>query len=384
MGKLRKVTTTTQATPTNTVERVLNTPENIAGDINVPSTFITYHGVETNSAIVAIDNTNKAISVVVKPLADSGINDVKVNGESVVTDRIANIELASAIDQKVAEEATARDVAISQVQDNIDAVSGSLAQEISIRSQEISILQTNINTIDGDLATEISNRAQAVSAVRREVELVADSVQQEVADRQAAIEETLEAVDAVHTEVEGVASELEDTAQELQDNIDDVLDAVNNEVANRQAAIVLVQGSINTTANTLTTKINTEAERRDEADRGLQAQIDTIESRADVVDVVATKAALDAYDKSKLTDQDVIKVLVDESQNNQSTYYRYIKTSNSFVLIGAVGPYSTATNVTNGLGDTAEVFAVGTTTTSITNKGYVDTAISDLRAETEA
>lgn len=383
MGKLHKVTSTTQASQPHVIESALNIPDNIAGDINVPSTFITYHGVETNSAIVAIDNTNKAISVVVKPLADSGINDVIVNGESVVTDRIANIELASAIDQKVAEEAAARDVAISQVQSNIEGVANDLAQEITTRSQEISILRDNINTIEGGLASEISNRAQAISAVRSETELVADSVQQEVEAREAAIEETLAAVDTVHKEVEAVASDLNETAQELQNNINTVSGAVNNEVANRQAAIILVQGSINTTANNLTAKINTEAESRAEADRGLQAQIDTIESRADVVDVVATKAALDAYDKSKLTDQDVIKVLVDESQNNQSTYYRYLKNSNSFILIGAVGPYSTATNVTNGLGDTAEVSAVGNTLTSITNKGYVDNAISELRDATE-
>lgn len=70
-------------------------------------------------------------------------------------------------------------------------------------------------------------------------------------------------------------------------------------------------------------------------------RVDLIEASSDCADVVGTKAELDSYDKSKLTDQAIIKVLQDESQDNAQTYYRYSKSSNSFTLIGELGPFYT-------------------------------------------
>ena len=54
----------------------------------------------------------------------------------------------------------------------------------------------------------------------------------------------------------------------------------------------------------------------------LQGKIANIAARSDVDDVVGTKAELDSYDTSKLTDGDVVKVLTDETSNNITTYYR--------------------------------------------------------------
>ena len=53
----------------------------------------------------------------------------------------------------------------------------------------------------------------------------------------------------------------------------------------------------------------------DNADGNLQTQIDALASRSDVVDVVATYAALQAYDTTTLIDNDVIKVLADETHS---------------------------------------------------------------------
>ena len=73
----------------------------------------------------------------------------------------------------------------------------------------------------------------------------------------------------------------------------------------------------------------------------IDAEIEEIKNNTDVADVVADKAELDAYDTSRLTDNAIIKVLQDESVSDASTYYRYIKSSNTFELIGSVGPYYT-------------------------------------------
>ena len=70
-------------------------------------------------------------------------------------------------------------------------------------------------------------------------------------------------------------------------------------------------------------------------------EIEEIEAASDVTDVVGTHAELEAYDTSKLKDNDIIKVLEDETQNDQITYYRWDTDTETFTLIGAIGPYYT-------------------------------------------
>ena len=59
--------------------------------------------------------------------------------------------------------------------------------------------------------------------------------------------------------------------------------------------------------------VGTETTNRQNADNNLQSQIDAITSSTDVVDVVGTYQDLQNYDTSGLTDDDVIKVLNDNS-----------------------------------------------------------------------
>lgn len=92
-------------------------------------------------------------------------------------------------------------------------------------------------------------------------------------------------------------------------------------------------------------RIDEEAEARIEADNNLQKEIETIEAASDVVDVVGTHAELEAYDTSKLGDNDIIKVLKDETHSDATTYYRWNKTSSQFGFVGEEGPYYTQTQV---------------------------------------
>ena len=89
------------------------------------------------------------------------------------------------------------------------------------------------------------------------------------------------------------------------------------------------------------TLIATEAETRDAADLDLQGQIDAISSASDVVDVVGTYAELQDYDTSKLSDNDIIKVLTDETHDDAISYYRWNGTTNVFTYIGSQGPFYT-------------------------------------------
>ena len=94
------------------------------------------------------------------------------------------------------------------------------------------------------------------------------------------------------------------------------------------------------------------------SDNSLQAQIDTIVSKSDVVDLVGTYAELMAYDTHDLGDDDVIKVLQDETNNEATTYYRFTPvpttTSVSVATKAALDAYPT-TSLT--LGDVAKVTA---------------------------
>lgn len=105
-------------------------------------------------------------------------------------------------------------------------------------------------------------------------------------------------------------------------------DAIANETSSRQNADTALGG-----------RIDTEIHNRQVADIGLQSQIDAITSKSDVVDVVANYAALQAYDKSTLGDNDVIKVLDDETHQDALTYYRWSTTTQTWTYIGQEAPY---------------------------------------------
>lgn len=85
--------------------------------------------------------------------------------------------------------------------------------------------------------------------------------------------------------------------------------------------------------------VEAEAEDRREADAILQTQIDAITASSDVVDIVGTYEELEEYDTSKLTDNDIIKVISDETVGGATTYYRW--ENHEWVYIGAEGPYYT-------------------------------------------
>lgn len=89
------------------------------------------------------------------------------------------------------------------------------------------------------------------------------------------------------------------------------------------------------------TQIGYETDAREIADAGLQEQIDAIVASSDVVDIVGTYAALQAYDTSKLHDNDIIKVLDDETRDDATTYYRWDADTSTWSYIGAEGPFYT-------------------------------------------
>lgn len=97
------------------------------------------------------------------------------------------------------------------------------------------------------------------------------------------------------------------------------------------------------TGSYVTQAVSVETGARELADSGLQTQIDALAAASDVTDIVGTYAALEAYDTSKLKNNDIIKVLQDETHSGETTYYRWNNSTSSFTLIGEEGPYYTKT-----------------------------------------
>ncbi len=75
---------------------------------------------------------------------------------------------------------------------------------------------------------------------------------------------------------------------------------------------------------------------RQDADNILQQEIDDLKNSPDVVDIVSTYADLQAYDTSKLGDNDIIRVLADETHDGDSTYYRWNASTSSWTYIGGI------------------------------------------------
>lgn len=72
----------------------------------------------------------------------------------------------------------------------------------------------------------------------------------------------------------------------------------------------------------------------------VEDEVEELKNNPDVVDIVDTYADLQAYDTQHLTNNDVIRVLNDETHNGESTYYRFTKSSSTWTYIGTTKQYT--------------------------------------------
>jgi hypothetical protein len=112
------------------------------------------------------------------------------------------------------------------------------------------------------------------------------------------------------------------------DEIDKLLDQVQTnqtDIVNNRTAAETAEADSILRDETLRSNICAEQERAEGRENAIEDKFDKaieeIDARSDVVDVVGTKAGLDAY-AEKITAGDVVKVLRDETHNDMTTYYR--------------------------------------------------------------
>lgn len=72
----------------------------------------------------------------------------------------------------------------------------------------------------------------------------------------------------------------------------------------------------------------------------VEDEVERLENNPDVADIVATYSDLENYDKTQLTDKDVIRVLQDSTHDDESTYYRYDAATGEFTYIGTSKQYT--------------------------------------------
>jgi hypothetical protein len=208
-------------------------------------------------------------------------------------------------------------------------------QEILLEQEKISVVDGAVNSVNGQTGdvvlttSDLENTSdyQTGSEVESAISTAvgAEATAREQADTR--LDTAISGLtDALATET--TARTTADTT--LQNNIDAVAGNLQTEITNRQNADTSLQGAI-----------SAEATARESADTNLQSQIDGITASSDVTDIVGTYAQLQAYDTSTLGDNDIIKVLQDESRNNETTYYRWSTATQSFTLVGEEGPYYT-------------------------------------------
>lgn len=126
-----------------------------------------------------------------------------------------------------------------------------------------------------------------------------------------------------------------------------------------------------------------ETRNRESGDGALQEEIDAIKNSPDVVDIVATYAALQTYDTSKLGDNDIVRVLADEQHDGASTYYRWNKQSSTWTYIGEVGDYYTKGQVDALLADKQDELTAGENISIVEDGGsLVISALGNVRVLT--
>lgn len=140
-----------------------------------------------------------------------------------------------------------------------------------------------------------------------------------------------------------------DTALQPNDNISKLTNNADYQTGTQVSSAIGTHNTSTTAHNDIRQAVSGEANTRSLADQNLQQQIDAIVSSSDVTDIVGTYAELQAYDTSSLANNSIIKVLQDESRDDETTYYRWVITNDtgSWVLIGEEGPYYTKSQADN-------------------------------------
>lgn len=251
---------------------------------------------------------------------DSTVANFKSNDVERMTDKLTMIcqELSDRLDRSITWDPTELDPdtdAVTLVEsleqyadDAVSAHNTSNAAHADIRSNISSLQSSKVNVSDVKSTFNPAD-LNPINGVGVQAAVSAEATLRENAD-------------------DGLQSQITSLGNNKQDNLTTAqLAAVNSGIDSTKVAQI----------GTNTTNIGNEVLNRQAGDVALQGQIDALKAASDVADVVADYTELQAYDTSKLTDKALIKVLVDSTHSNAETYYRWSTSSSSFSYVGSAG-----------------------------------------------
>ncbi len=301
------------------------------------------------------------------------VDDVQVGGVSVVTNKIA--ELGTMASETASDYYTSAqvDTALSAKQDNLSAGTGiditsntvSVADPTLINNgtgtKALAVGKTSQSTAEGGVAVGYGAQANSTYSTAIGYDSRASNTNTTVIGKQA--KATQARAIAIGSGAEATAQDaiaikgVNNTANTFQVYTYNMLDMstglipdarISTNIARTSAIPTVDQTYDGTSSNAqsgtaVASAVSGEATLRQNADNGLQSQIDAIVSSSDVFDIVGTYAELQAYDISTVPVNDIIKVLVDETHSGAATYYRCVENNNvkSWSYIGSEGAYYT-------------------------------------------
>lgn len=226
----------------------------------------------------------------------------------------------TAIDDKYDTITSGLSDSIVAVDNKYDSITGALNDSIVALD---SVVSDNYNTLDDKIDSINGALSDSITAL--------DSV---VSDNYNTLDSLIGGVDdKIDTHIADKANPHEVTASQVGlGNVDNTSDADKPISTATQNALDSISGAL-----------TNEETARQNADNGLQSQIDALVVASDVFDIVGTYAELQAYDISTVPVNDIIKVLVDSTHDNAATYYRCTESGGvkSWTYIGAEGAYYT-------------------------------------------
>ena len=285
------------------------------------------------------DEVDNLIGAIVIPTKVSELeNDAGYITDAALTPYYTSAQVDSLVEAEAAQRLNA-DTALSNrlttAETNITANATAISNEATARQNADSDLSTRISTNASAIATNAANIATNTADIATNASNIATNTAN-IATNTTNIAANTSAITQNTSDIATNTANIATNASAIAQNASDIAANAAN-IATNTANIATNTADIATNAS----DIAGETDAREIADQNLQEQIDAIAASSDVVDIVGTYAALQSYDTTKLHDNDIIKVLDDETRNDATTYYRWSTTTSTWSYIGAEGPFYT-------------------------------------------
>ena len=140
--------------------------------------------------------------------------------------------------------------------------------------------------------------------------------------------------------------------------------------------------NVNSSAESLSARLAQEISDREEGDKVLQGQIDTLKAATDVIMVYGDYQSFTSNSGDLvLTDADVIKVLVDENKNDEQVYYQWYDPQSghewsNWSAIGSLNPYYSKSELNNAAGKNINITSENDEIKINTNDDVVFSSVS--------